>query len=80
MQIHFAVADSNVKQPHFTLRKWVSTDNQEFSPEEAKFDEDELLQRKSCSPHNSDGASMSSGMFSCFIFPDIFDDTAAWIW
>ncbi|KAL8131050.1 uncharacterized protein LOC141711373 [Apium graveolens] len=59
MEVDQNDADSNVKQPHFTLRKWVSTDDQEFSPGEAKF-EDELLQRKSCSPRNNDGASMSS--------------------
>lgn len=60
MEVDHNDDDSNVKQPHFTLQKWVSTDNQEFSPEEAKFEEDELLQRKSCSSHNNDGASMSS--------------------
>ncbi|XP_074375394.1 uncharacterized protein LOC141717192 [Apium graveolens] len=60
MEVDQNDTDSNVKQPHFTLRKWVLTDNQEFSPEEAKFEEDELLQRKSCSPRNNDGASMSS--------------------
>lgn len=46
-------ADSIVKQPHFTLRKWASPDNQEFSSEEAKFEEDELLHRKSSSPHQN---------------------------
>lgn len=59
MEVDHDDADSNVKQPHFTLHKWVST-NQEFNPEEAKFEEDDLLQQKSSFPHNNDGASMSS--------------------
>ncbi|KAK1393487.1 coiled-coil domain-containing protein 115-like [Heracleum sosnowskyi] len=60
MEVDHNDADSSLKQPHFTLHKWVSTDNQDFSPEEAKFEEDQLSQRKSSSPHNNDGASKSS--------------------
>ncbi|KAA8537394.1 hypothetical protein F0562_026919 [Nyssa sinensis] len=43
--------DSIMNQPHFTLCKWTSPDNKKVGSEEAKFDEDELLQRKSTSPH-----------------------------
>ncbi|XP_017259041.1 uncharacterized protein LOC108228076 [Daucus carota subsp. sativus] len=54
MEVDHGDADSNLKQPHFTLHKWLSTDNQEFSPEGGKFEEDELLQRKSSSPHSTE--------------------------
>ncbi|KAL8126957.1 hypothetical protein AgCh_014028 [Apium graveolens] len=77
MEVDQNDTDSNVKQPHFTLRKWVLTDNQEFSPEEAKFEEDELLQRKSCSPRNNDGASMSSGQVWDL---DYFDSCCVCAW
>ncbi|KAK1371892.1 coiled-coil domain-containing protein 115-like [Heracleum sosnowskyi] len=54
MEVDHNDDDSSVKQPRFTLHKWVSTDNQEFSPEEGKFEEDELFNRKFCNPHNND--------------------------
>lgn len=59
-----------MKQPHFTLHKWASPDNQEFSSEEAKFEEDELLHRKSSSPHQNQGTSLWSGicLFSTFVW------------
>ncbi|XP_057489995.1 uncharacterized protein LOC130775996 isoform X2 [Actinidia eriantha] len=41
------VIQDDVKQPNFTLCKWVSTNNQNCSTEEAKFDEDELFEKNS---------------------------------
>uniref|UniRef100_A0A5B7BCK6 Vacuolar ATPase assembly protein VMA22 n=1 Tax=Davidia involucrata TaxID=16924 RepID=A0A5B7BCK6_DAVIN len=42
--------DSIMTQPHFTLCKWASPDNKKCCSEKVKFDEDELLKRKSTSP------------------------------
>ncbi|GER49703.1 hypothetical protein STAS_26965, partial [Striga asiatica] len=39
--------DRNMESPHFTLSKWASSDDPEKHSEEAKFEEDELLQNKS---------------------------------
>ncbi|GFY86305.1 hypothetical protein Acr_04g0010430 [Actinidia rufa] len=41
------VIQDDVKQPNFTLCKWVSTNNQNCSTEKAKFDEDELFEKNS---------------------------------
>ncbi|GFZ10601.1 hypothetical protein Acr_21g0012000 [Actinidia rufa] len=41
------VIQDDVKQPNFTLCKWVSTDNRNSSTEEAKFDENELFEKNS---------------------------------
>ncbi|GFZ10544.1 RAD3-like DNA-binding helicase protein [Actinidia rufa] len=43
----FIFNTSPVKQPNFTLCKWVSTDNRNSSTEEAKFDENELFEKNS---------------------------------
>ncbi|CAL5383333.1 unnamed protein product [Camellia sinensis] len=50
LQITEDGVDSRMKQPNFTLCKWVSPDNQNCSSDKAKFDEDESLQRTSTKP------------------------------
>ncbi|GER49701.1 F-box/kelch-repeat protein, partial [Striga asiatica] len=44
LQVHNG--DRDMKSPHFTLSKWASSDDPEKHSEEAKFEEDELLQNK----------------------------------
>ncbi|KAH7850301.1 hypothetical protein Vadar_030685 [Vaccinium darrowii] len=41
------VRQEDVKEPNFTLCKWVSLDNEKYCSEEAKFDEDGFSERKS---------------------------------
>lgn len=43
-------AETNTEAPRFTLCKWASSDDHEKFSEEAKFEEDDLLQNKSNSP------------------------------
>lgn len=43
-------AETNTEAPRFTLRKWASSGDLEKCSEEAKFEEDGLLQNKSNSP------------------------------
>ncbi|XAR62968.1 hypothetical protein NMG60_11022729 [Bertholletia excelsa] len=47
LQVSEVDVDSTIKQPNFTLCKWGSPENQKHSFEEAEFDEDDLIQRKS---------------------------------
>lgn len=50
VQVHQCDDSPNMGLPNFTLCKWASSDDSERYPEEAKFEEDELLQNKSTSP------------------------------
>ncbi|XP_059653948.1 uncharacterized protein LOC132300746 isoform X2 [Cornus florida] len=52
--------DSTMKQTHFTLCKWMSPDNKNYCSEEAKFDEDEMLQSQSTSQLRHRGISQYS--------------------
>lgn len=62
-----SVAGSRMEQVHFRLCKWASSASPQSSPKEGKFDEDELLHRKSYnqeSTHHGD----DSGNYCVFDF------------
>ncbi|XP_073135447.1 uncharacterized protein [Henckelia pumila] len=68
LQVHQCDDSPDMGLPNFMLCKWASSDDSERSPEEAKFEEDELLQNKSKIPQllhrhtsqNSDSKETSS--------------------
>nr|XP_009785302.1 PREDICTED: coiled-coil domain-containing protein 115-like isoform X2 [Nicotiana sylvestris] len=61
LQLNNLDAGPELEKLHFSLCKWASSESPKSSSEEAKFEEDKLLQRKSSSPKvlKQDGSSNS---------------------
>ncbi|KAF5955974.1 hypothetical protein HYC85_008830 [Camellia sinensis] len=68
LQITEDGVDSRMKQPNFTLCKWVSPDNRNCSSDKAKFDEDESLQRTSTKPQLRYRGTSVLEFNVCFLF------------
>nr|XP_009785304.1 PREDICTED: uncharacterized protein LOC104233588 isoform X4 [Nicotiana sylvestris] len=62
LQLNNLDAGPELEKLHFSLCKWASSESPKSSSEEAKFEEDKLLQRKSSSPKvlKQDGSSNSA--------------------
>lgn len=62
-----SVAGSKMDQVHFTLCKWASSASPESSSKECKFDEDELLHRKSYNPESTHHGD-DNGNYCVFVY------------
>ncbi|KAK6929842.1 hypothetical protein RJ641_003936 [Dillenia turbinata] len=65
-------SNSNTNQPHFTLRKWESCDDEDFQSKEVKLDEDEV-QKNSDDVQVQKERSKSLLVFGALVSPKLRD-------